>query len=120
MPFVNVRTNVCVSKETEAILIDTLGKGIEVINNKSRVGLFIKIEGDCALYKAGKSDMPNAMVSVDLFGYSETADLDAYGKLVSDVLEEQLGVQSDVLFINFTECRQWFSGGKCNKAYDVE
>lgn len=119
MPYVNVVTNSKVSKESEKTLIDLLGNGITVITNKSPERLFIRIEGDSNLYCGGKNDVPNAMVSVDLFGYATNEDLDKYAKVVAMTLDKELGVKDGQLFINFTECRHWASRGKCNTAYEV-
>lgn len=119
MPYVSLLTNVSVTKETEEKLIDTLGKGIEVIAGKSREGLFIKVEGECALYKGGTIKEPNAMVSVDLFGYSNPEELNEYGKIIEKIVGEELKVDKEKLFINFTECRNWFSRSECHTAFEV-
>ncbi|MFI3325598.1 MAG: phenylpyruvate tautomerase MIF-related protein [Clostridia bacterium] len=119
MPYVNLVTNAEVCKDLEIKLIDTLGKGIEVIAGKKREGLFIKIQGNCSLYKGGNITEPNAMVSVDLFGYSKRDELEEYSKIIEKIVHDELGVQADKLFINFTECRHWFSRGKCSTAYEV-
>ncbi len=119
MPYVSMLTNVAVSKEKELNLVNVLGKGIEVITNKTAENLFIKIEGDCALYKGGNITEPNAMVSVDLYGYSDGEDLKKYCEVVNTALNDELGIKPEKIFINFTECRHWGSRGGCNTAYDV-
>ncbi len=119
MPYVSLLTNVAVPKEKEARLIEVLGKGIEVITDKTEENLFIKIEGDCALYKGGNTTVPNAMVSVDLFGYSTNEDLTKYCAIINEVLAAELGITKEKTFINFTECRHWGGGFGCNTAYEV-
>ncbi len=119
MPYVSLLTNVAVSKEKEENLIKTLGKGIEVIKDKTEQNLFIKIEGDCALYKSGITTEPNAMVSVDLFGRSTTEDLNAYCTIIHEALDKELGVSKEKIFINFTECRHWGVADGCKTAFEV-
>ncbi len=119
MPYVNMMTNVSVSKEKEQTLVDVLGKGIEVISGKVKENLFIRIEDDCALYKAGSTSEPNAMVSVDLFGYSSNEDLKKYTEIIQAVLDKELSIKADKIFINFTECRHWGSGSGCSTAFEV-
>ncbi len=119
MPYVSMLTNVAVPKEKEQNLVKVLGEGIEVISGKSREGLFIKIEAECTLYKGGNITEPNAMVSVDLFGHSTKEDLAKYCDVVNTVLDSELSIKPDKIFINFTECRHWGAGGKCNTAYEV-
>ncbi len=119
MPYVNVLTNVEVSKKQEINLINVLGKGIEVIPAKTEENLFIKIEGGCALYKGGNITEPNAMVSVDLYGHSQGEFLKKYCDIINGVLGKELNIKPEKIFINFTECRHWGSRGGCNTAFEV-
>ncbi len=119
MPYLNLMTNVNVPKEKEQILVQTLGKGIEVINGKSEQSLFIKIDGDCAIYKGGDLSEPNAMITVDLFGHSAKEDLGKYCDIINEALKKELGIKKEKIFINFTECRHWGADGNCNTAYEV-
>ncbi len=119
MPYVSMLTNVEITKEKEDALIKALGEGIEVIKNKTKENLFIKIEDKCRLYKGGDIKEPNAMLSVDLFGYSDKADLKEYCNVINETLLNELGIKPDKIFINFTECRHWGSRGNCNTAYEI-
>ncbi len=119
MPYLNLITNVNVSKEKEREMVNVLGKGIEVINGKSEQGFFIKIEGGCALYKGGNQTEPNAMITVDLFGHSTGEDLSKYCDIINELLEKELGIQKEKIFINFTECRHWGANGNCNTAFNI-
>ncbi len=119
MPYVSVRTNVAVPLEKEELLIKVLGEGIEVITDKVKENLFIKIDEKCRLYKAGNIDIPNAMVSVDLYGYSSSEDLKKYSDIVFTVLENELGISPERVYINYTECRHWGSSGNTNTAFEV-
>ncbi len=119
MPYVSVLTNVEISKEQEKSLINVLGKGIEVIPEKTEENLFIKIEDGCTLYKGGNITEPNAMVSVDLFGHSQGEYLKQYCDIINSVLEKELNIKPEKVFINFTECRHWGVKGGCKTAFEV-
>ncbi len=119
MPYVSVHTNIRVSKEKEQSLIKVLGKGIEVITNKTEENLFIKIEDNQRLYKGGDINTPNAMISVDLFGHSTSEDLQKYCDVLNSALLSELGINSDKIYINFTECRHWGAGGNLNTAFEI-
>ncbi len=119
MPYVSVKTNVAVSLEKEELLIKVLGEGIEVITDKVKENLFINIEEKCRLYKAGNIEIPNAMVSVDLYGHSSSDDLKKYSDIVFTVLENELSIKPEFVYINYTECRHWASRGNTNTAFEI-
>ncbi len=119
MPYVSVLTNVPVSLEKEELLVKVLGEGIEVITDKVKENLFINIDASCRLYKGGDINIPNAMVSVDLYGHSTSEDLKKYSDIIFTVLENELSIKPESVFINYTECRHWGSRGNTNTAFDV-
>ncbi|MEG1428059.1 MAG: phenylpyruvate tautomerase MIF-related protein [Oscillospiraceae bacterium] len=114
MPFVNVQTNIAVSTEHEKSLVERLGPAIEVIPGKVRQNLFIKIEDKQSLYFGGNNTAPCAMVTIDLFGKSENEPLSNYVFEICRVLEEELSIGSDRVYISFTECRHWGANGTVN------
>lgn len=123
MPYVNVVTNKAVSKKQERELVDILGPGIEVIPEKVRTNLFIRIEGDAGLhfgknpFHEGVLETPCAMVTVDLFGKSENQGLADYSSVIRGALKDILEVEKENIYINYTECRHWGSGGNTNTAF---
>lgn len=119
MPYVNLVTNVTVSEEKENKIVDVIGNGITVIEGKIPDGLFIKIEGDCKLYSRGIATEANAMITVDVFGYSKEEEFAKYATLIKGVLYEELGITAEHLYINFKECRNWYSRGELSTAFSV-
>ena len=53
MPFININTNVSVSKEQEVAVKTRLGKAIELIPGKSESWLMVGFEGEHPLYFRG-------------------------------------------------------------------
>ena len=75
MPFINTKTNLPISKQTQIALKASFGEAIGLIG-KSEPWLMVQFEADSNLWMAG-SDAPAAMVEVDLYGAAAAADYEA-------------------------------------------
>ncbi len=107
MPYINAKTNVAISKETEIEIKKKLGKAIELIPGKSENWLMVSLEERCSLYFKGRSDNAIAFVEVKLFG---SADDGAYDKLtaaVTKILKEELNIAPDQIYVKYEEVSHW-------------
>lgn len=107
MPYINVKTNIEVSKEKEEAVKMRLGKAIELIPGKSEEWLMVAIEGKTSLYFKGVTDKPIAFIEVKIFGSSTE---DAYQQVtaqITRILNEELAISPDRIFIAYTEIEHW-------------
>ncbi len=112
MPFINMKTNINISKEKEVAMKQKLGKDIELIPGKNENGLMISFEDQCSLYFRGESDKAIAFVEVNILG---SADKSAYNNLtaaISNMLNEELGITPDQVYVKFEEISNWGSNGR--------
>jgi phenylpyruvate tautomerase PptA (4-oxalocrotonate tautomerase family) len=107
MPYINTKTNIEVSTEKEEKVKQRLGKAIELIPGKSEEWLMVAIEGKTALYFKGKTDNPIAIVEVKIFGSTTEAAYQQVTAVITRILNEELAISPDQIFITYTEIEHW-------------
>ncbi len=119
MPYINVITNISVTKEKKDSLAQILTQGIEVINGKKKESLYSKIDDNNSLYVAGDTTEPNAMVTIDFYNYVDSEGISKYCNLINEALEKELNISRNRTFISVTECRHWGTQKGCMTAFEV-
>ncbi len=109
MPYLNLITNKKITKEQEKTFIEVLGKGLETEMDKKEEFLFIKITDDCTLYRAGTTDEPCAMITIEFSGLITNEGAAKYNEVINEVVIKELNVPKNRIFVSFTECRHWGS-----------
>ena len=112
MPFIETKTNVTVSKESEKALKEKLGQAISILPGKSESWLMLAIEGDVPMYFRGNDADPVAFVDVKIFG---NASSDAYSKMTAELTKiygEILGVAPDHMYIRYYGSADWGWNGR--------
>ena len=110
MPFIQVRTNVNISKDKETIIKDLLGDAITVLN-KNVNWLMIEFVGDCNMYFAGEEkDM--AYVDIKVYGSCSKEAYDNMTEEVTNILNSELGILPDNLYVSYMEYSNWGWNGK--------
>ncbi len=107
MPYISTKTTVTISPEKREVIKIRLGKAIELIPGKSEQWLMLSFEDEAVMYFKGKNDKSLAFVEVKSFG---KAPADSYGKLtkaVSDILQEELGISPDCVYVKYEEVSNW-------------
>ncbi|MDL2237914.1 hypothetical protein LJC56_08830 [Christensenellaceae bacterium OttesenSCG-928-K19] len=110
MPYIKTTTNTPIPAEKREAIKSQLGTDASIIG-KSESWLMVDFEEQRPLYFKGTAD-PAALVSVDLYG---SAGGDAYGKMtaaVSTLLQEQLGIPQDRIFVKYSEYSTWGYNGR--------
>lgn len=107
MPFINVKTNVEVTKEQKEIVKQKLGKAIEAIPGKTEEWLMVAIDDNIALYFKGKSDKPIAFIEVKIFGSTTEEAYQLATAQITGVLKEELMISPDQIFVAYTEISHW-------------
>lgn len=111
MPFINVKTNVSVSKEKEIAVKSALGAAITAIPGKSESWLMVGIEPEYRLYFKGE-DAPAAMVEVSIYGNAPSAALDTLTGKISDILNRELSLSPSRIYVKYEQTPDWgWNGG---------
>ena len=109
MPFINVKTNVKISKENEVAIKTMLGEAIALIPGKSEKSLMLSMEASRMWFR-GTAE-PCAMVSVWALGQ---ANREGYDKMTSKIctdLEEILHISASRIYIKYSETLNWGCNG---------
>ena len=112
MPYIRVRCNRPLSKETVAELQKELGKTIALFPGKTERWLMTDCEGDCALSLAGKSDAPLAMVEVELLGASTPDAYAAVTRNLTDLLQRVVGIPGNGVYVKYENLEYWGWNGE--------
>ncbi|MCD8096351.1 MAG: hypothetical protein LUE12_09560 [Ruminococcus sp.] len=106
MPFINVKTNVSVSKEKEIAVKSALGEAITTIPGKSEAWLMVGIEPDYSLYFKG-TDEPAALVEVSVYGKANPTAFDALTAEICEILGQQLSVDASRIYVKYAATADW-------------
>ena len=105
MPFININTNVSVSKEKEASIKTKLGKAIELIPGKSENWLMVGFEPEHPLYFRGSDSERIAFVEVSVYGRVSRQAADKLTAAITEILEQELDIQQS--YIKYEEAEIW-------------
>ena len=109
MPLITTKVSTEISKEKEISLKTKFGKAIELIN-KSENWLMIDFQENCHLYFKG-SDEKSAMIEVDLFGKASDSGYDALTQKLTEIVEEELGIDRGRIYVKYNEISHWGYSG---------
>lgn len=107
MPFINVKTNIGISKDKEEQVKQRLGKAIECIPGKSEEWLMVAMEENIPLYFKGRTDLPVAFVEVKIFGSTTEEAYQQETAQITQILKEELAIAPDRIFVAYMELEHW-------------
>ena len=112
MPFINLKTNVNVTKESSIELKNQFGELISILPGKSETWLMVEVEGNKEMYFRG-TDEPLAILEVKVYGNS--LDDEKSNKLTSALTEAThkiLKVPSDRIYVAYFLTSTWGFAGE--------
>ena len=112
MPYIDLKTTAKVTKEKEIALKAAFGEAIELIPGKSERWLMVKLDSECKMFLAGDDTDDIAMVEIDIFGKTTDAAYDALTERVCTVLNEELSVKKDKIYVKYREVDHWGWNGE--------
>ena len=107
MPYIHVRCNRPLDDKTVAELQKELGKTIQLFPGKTERWLMTDCEGNCALSLAGKSDVPLAMIEVELLGNSTPDAYAAVTQNLTDLMERVVGIPGVGVYVKYENLEYW-------------
>lgn len=112
MPFIQTKTNLTITREKEEALKDRFGKAISCIPGKTENWLMLDFEDGRNLYFQGSGDRDLAILDVKLYGSAGREDYEKLTGELTKILQEELGIQPDGIYITYEEIREWgWNGG---------
>ncbi len=106
MPYIQINTNISVSKEKQMQLKDAFGKAITSFPGKTERWLMVECNPDRSIYFHG-SDAPCAMVFVELFGRAEDAAYDKMTAETTRIMSDTLDLPPDSVYVKYEEISHW-------------
>lgn len=107
MPFISTKTNIEITKTSEAAVKQKLGKAIELIPGKSEAWLMLSFEDKLSMYFKGQGDKPIAFVEVKLFGSANGAACDKLTAAITKILNEELSIPPAQIYVKYEEVKYW-------------
>lgn len=110
MPYIAVSTSKTVTNTQKANVIARLGEKISVIPGKTEEKLMIEISGEKTMAFAGKQ-RELAYVDVKCYGTVKFSDKKAFTEEVFKIIEEELSLPTDAIYLSFGEFETWGTMG---------
>ena len=107
MPLIDTQTNIRITAEKEAVLKARLGEAITLFPGKNEYWLMLRFTDNCRMWFRGHERFPVAMVEVKLFGGAEAAICDQMTATVCRIFEEELGIDPEHVYVNYTVSDTW-------------
>lgn len=107
MPFISTKTTESINSEKRELIKSKLGKAIELIPGKTENWLMLSFDDNCSMYFKGSSESPLAFVEVKLLGSASRSAYENLTEAITSILNEELGIKSDCIYIKYEECETW-------------
>ena len=107
MPYISTKTTVTVNLEKREAIKKKLGKAIELIPGKNENWLMVSFDDKSTMYFKGSDERPLAFVEVKIFGKSVKEDYEKLTKAITDIINEELNIQPDCIYVKYEEIATW-------------
>ena len=107
MPYISTKTTVTINLEKREQIKKKLGKAIELIAGKSENWLMLSFDDKSTMYFKGSDAKPLAFVEVKTFGKSSKEDFSKLTKAITEILNEELNIQPDCIYVKYEEVTTW-------------
>lgn len=111
MPFINSKVTVKIGENEKKNIREGLTKAAANILGKPEQYLMLGFEEECDLYFQGNNDAPTAFVEVKIYGRASSTAYDKFTQAVCDLLEKQLGIPGNRIYVKYEEVSQWGFNG---------
>ena len=108
MPLIKLRTNTTIAHDKTSVVMSELSQLLASETGKPERYVMVEIKGDRNMMFAGSTD-PLAYVECKSIGLS-TVQAKALSQSISQLLNTQLGINADRIYIEFSNCPAEFWG----------
>jgi phenylpyruvate tautomerase len=103
MPLLKIQTNTAIDNQRSQSLLKTASQRIAAALNKPEQYMMVSLESDLSMMFAGTSE-PTAFVELRGIGLP-TAKTGELSRLICELVESELGISRQRIYINFTDVR---------------
>ena len=111
MPYIAVNTTQELNQAQKEKIKAELGRLMSIIPTKTEASLLIDFSGGRTLYKGG-INIDGAFVDLRLFGKSELGPKKQYTAEVFSLLNRELGIKKEHIYLTIGEYETWGSNGE--------
>ncbi len=107
MPYIRTTVSKELTAQNKENLKSKLGQAIALIPGKSEAWLMLAFEDNIDMYFKGDGDNDYAYLEVSLFGSTSDAAYDRLTAALSEIVNEELGIDRENIYIKYEEAEHW-------------
>lgn len=107
MPYIRTTVSKEITGEKRENLKKKLGNAIALIPGKSESWLMLAFEDKVNMYFKGDGSQDYAYVEVNIFGSASDAAYDRLTAAISEIINEELGIDRSNIYIKYEEAEHW-------------
>ncbi len=107
MPYIRTTVSNEISETARENIKAKLGHAIALIPGKTEAWLMLSFEDNMKMYFKGDCGKDYAYVEVSLFGTTSDAAYDRLTAAISEIINEELGISRDCIYIKYEEAEHW-------------
>lgn len=107
MPYIRTTVSKEITDEKRENLKKKLGNAIALIPGKSESWLMLAFEDKVNMYFKGDGSQDYAYVEVNIFGSASDAAYDRLTAAISEIINEELGIDRSNIYIKYEEAEHW-------------
>ncbi len=107
MPYIRTTVSKEITDEKKNALKAKLGQAIALIPGKSESWLMLTFEDNMKMYFRGDCSEDYAYLEVSLFGSASDAAYDRLTQALSEIINEELGIDRSNIYIKYEEAEHW-------------
>lgn len=107
MPYIRTTVSKEITQENIDSLKTKLGQAIALIPGKSESWLMLAFEDKVNMYFKGDCSEEYAYIEVSLFGSTSDAAYDRLTAAISEIFNEELGIDRANIYLKYEEAEHW-------------
>ena len=107
MPYIRTTVSKSLTDENKEILKTKLGQAIALIPGKTEAWLMLAFEDNIDMYFKGDCTEEYAYLEVSLFGSTSDAAYERLTAALSEIVNEELGIDRANIYIKYEETTHW-------------
>lgn len=107
MPYIRTTVSKTLTDDARENIKAKLGQAIALIPGKSEAWLMLSFEDNMNMYFKGEGNSDYAYVEVSLFGTTSDAAYDRLTAAISEIINEELGIDRANVYIKYEEAEHW-------------
>ncbi|MBO5859267.1 MAG: hypothetical protein J6R20_05775 [Clostridia bacterium] len=107
MPYIRTTVSNSISETARDNLKKKFGEAIALIPGKTEAWLMLSFEDNMKMYFKGESSEEYAYIEISLFGTTSDAAYDRLTAAVSEIVNEELGIDRANIYIKYEETNHW-------------